>query len=115
MIDEAKFLIARLREFESSLPEGEAVRQYVGHVAPAIARLEAALREGAAVENWLAAEAEVEHLRSNILALLENDKDVVRVREGGGPEDICASLAVTVVKTRKHRDEAIAAAKDVHR
>ena len=36
--------------------------------------------------------------------LLQNDPDVVRVREGGGPEDLLMSLAVTMSKTRASRD-----------
>lgn len=43
--------------------------------------------------------------RENVEAMLsDGDPDVVRVHEGGGPEDLIASLAVTMLKTRRERD-----------
>lgn len=44
---------------------------------------------------------------TNVLALLDSgDPDVVRVREGGGAEDLMMSLVVSVEKARKNRDKA---------
>lgn len=44
----------------------------------------------------------------NVESLLGNgDADVVRVREGGGPEDLKMSLVVSVEKARKTRDQAL--------
>lgn len=47
---------------------------------------------------------------SNVESLLSDgdDADVVRVCEGGGPEDLKMSLVVSFMKTRKMRDEALA-------
>lgn len=46
-------------------------------------------------------------LKENVEALLDGrDEDIVRVREGGGPEDVAMSLAVTMGRTRKSRDMA---------
>lgn len=43
--------------------------------------------------------------RANVRAMLDAaDPDIVRHHEGGGPEDLIASLAITMLKTRKHRD-----------
>lgn len=43
--------------------------------------------------------------RANVEAMLsDGDPDVVRVHEGGGPEDLIGSLAVTMLKTRQQRD-----------
>ena len=36
--------------------------------------------------------------------LSDGDSDVIRCREGGGPEDLMMSLVMTLAKTRKHRD-----------
>lgn len=46
---------------------------------------------------------------TNVEALLNegDDADVVRVCEGGGPEDLKMSLVVSFMKTRKMRDEAL--------
>lgn len=44
----------------------------------------------------------------NVEAMLsDGDADVVRVHEGGGPEDLRGSLAVTMIRTRKTRDKAL--------
>lgn len=44
----------------------------------------------------------------NVESLLgEEDTDVVRVCEGGGPEDLKMSLVVSFMKTRKMRDDAL--------
>lgn len=51
------------------------------------------------------AQAERDALRDNILALLNSDDSaVVRVHEGGGPEDISLSIAVTFAKVKDQRD-----------
>lgn len=47
--EEAAFLCARLRTFESCLMDDDPARQFFGHVSPSIARLEgilSTLREG---------------------------------------------------------------------
>ena len=41
--DEAAFLLDRLREFEQHIPDDESAREWHGHVAPSIARLERAI------------------------------------------------------------------------
>ena len=44
----------------------------------------------------------------NVQALLSSgDSDVIRCHEGGGPEDLIASLVLTVMRTRNSRDKAI--------
>lgn len=46
MYADAEFLCARIREMEAELTDdGEASRQYFGHVLPAVARMESALAE----------------------------------------------------------------------
>jgi hypothetical protein len=42
---EAQFLLDRLNDFEPELPEGEAFRQYAGHVSPSVERLRALLSQ----------------------------------------------------------------------
>ncbi|USN16555.1 hypothetical protein POLEWNIK_00290 [Brevundimonas phage vB_BpoS-Polewnik] len=46
---------------------------------------------------------------TNVESMLSDgdDADVVRVREGGGPEDLKMSLVVSFMKTRKMRDDAL--------
>lgn len=41
----------------------------------------------------------------NILYILKDDPDVIRAHEGGGPEDLNMSLALTMLKTRNNRDK----------
>ncbi len=50
-------------------------------------------------------EAELKEWRENALELLKDDTDVVRMHEGNGPESLVGSLAITMLKTRKQRDE----------
>lgn len=53
--------------------------------------------------------SEAAQWRENVAALLDTpDPDVIRVHEGGGPEDLIMSLVVTMAKTRKSRDAALA-------
>ena len=77
--------------------------------------------KAAALLRALAAERDAALARSKssemeIVAILSTpDNDVVRVREGGGAEEICASLAVTMARTRFARDSAIARAESAER
>lgn len=52
---------------------------------------------------------EAKSWETNVESMLSDgdDADVVRVREGGGPEDLKMSLVVSFMKTRKMRDEAL--------
>lgn len=69
---------------------------HIEHVANERARL--------LVEN-VRLQGELNEWRENALELLKDDTDVVRMHEGGGPESLVGSLAITMIKTRKQRDE----------
>lgn len=48
----------------------------------------------------------------NVQAMLsDGDPDVIRCREGGGPEDLIGSLVLTMMRTRNSRDKALKDAK----
>lgn len=50
---------------------------------------------------------EVREWRENVEAMLgDGDPDVIRCHEGGGPESLVGSLALTMIRTRKARDTA---------
>lgn len=51
-------------------------------------------------------ENELKEWVDNAEALLESDEDVVRMHEGGGPENLVGSVCISVVKARKNRDAA---------
>lgn len=59
------------------------------------------------LEDWRLEKPQVPAwIEEEINAVLGKDPDTVRCREGGGPENILASLAVTMAKTREARDQA---------
>lgn len=44
----------------------------------------------------------------NVQSLLsDGDPDIIRCHEGGGPEDLIASLVLTMMRTRSSRDKAL--------
>ncbi len=43
----------------------------------------------------------------NVKYILKDDPDVIHACEGGGPEDLMMSLALTVLRTRNSRDIAV--------
>lgn len=50
--------------------------------------------------------AELKAWHDNAVEILKDDRDVVRMCEGGAPESLVGSIAITMIKTRKNRDEA---------
>lgn len=49
---------------------------------------------------------ELRELRRQVVGLLDTSPNAIRSREGGGPEDIAASLAITVVKLEQSLERA---------
>ncbi len=63
-------------------------------------------------EPYASAPAQLEQLNKEIVCVLDLCPGAVRVREGGGPENIAASLAVTVAGLRNDIQRLSAALKE---